>query len=479
MKKAKKKNANQVKMSPERYMRERVRNLPIGKCYINPDWEENGLAHIILTRYRAGGQIVYVSLLLDTFCLGVKDTEYAIDFTEEELKEALQHFSKNHELVEIEYAKVHNLIYGAIEFAEEGGISPVKEWNTASNILEEDTDDIPLIEYEYGKDGKHFLVIGPDGKERKYLQTLYDHLGEDFVYVDLGENYDDEDSEGIRDLVEEKERHPEEAYSYEHPEYPSKPIVKHQFIADALLDPENYEQLPKEVIRQILTLPEDEAAEDISNIVLYTIGKTYRAIEDDTIGDPEEGSLLHAVILLTQLQSEKGLSALLEIIRQTGKFIEFHFGDLGEELIPMAIAATANGNPIGIEPVLSEPGLDSLNRAMASEALTIMANLEPEKRPEIVETFRRLLVAMKKNLPATYGCDATFAGFVMSHIIDLEAKELIPEVKEVYATDCVDKSIAGDCEEAIGQIEHNLSPRRYELPTIQEQYEYVKSFGQN
>lgn len=473
-----KKNTKQAKISPERYMRERVRKLPIGKCYMNPDWEETGIAHIILTRNRAGGQMVYVSLLLDTFCLGVKYAEYAIDFTPEELEEALTHFRKSHDLEEIEYDKAHNLIYGAIEFAEEGGISPVKEWSAASYILEEDTDDIPLIEYEYGKDGKHFLVIGEEGKERKYLQTLLDNLEEDqFVWVDLREDYDDIDSEGMRDFIEEKERHPSEKYSYRHPEYPTELKVKHQFIVDALLDPANYEELPKDIIRRIFALPDDEAAEDISNIALYVIGKTYKAIENDTIGDPDEGALLHAVILLTHLQSLKGLPGLLEIVRQSEDFVEYHFGDLGLEIIPKALGTTASDDPTALKSVLSEPGLDSLNRSMASEALTIMADLYPEKREEIVEIFRQLLASMKERLPKTEGCDAAFAGFVMSNLIDLEAKELIPEVRELFATDCVDKSIAGDCEEVVGQIEHNLSPRHYEMPTIHEQYEFVKSFG--
>lgn len=474
-----KNNMKQAKISPDRYMKERVRNLPIGKCYINPDWEEQGLAHIILTRNRAGGQLVYVSLLLDTFCLGVKDAEYAIDFTPKELEEALAHFRKNHELEEIDYVKVHNIIYGAIEFAEEGGVSPVKEFAPASYILEEDTDDIPLIEYEYGKDGKHFLIIGSDGKERKYLQTLHDNLKEDeFVYVDLADDYDDFQSEGMRDFLDEKERHPSEKYSYRHPEYPSELHVKNQFIADAFLDPDNYEELPRDIIKRIFALPEDEAAEDISNIALYTIGKTYRAIEDDTIGDPEEGSLLHAVILLTHLQNLKGLPGLLEIIRQSEKFIEYHFGDLATEIIPAAIATSASDDPKVIEPILSEPGLNSIYRSLASEALEIMAYLYPEKREEIIGIFRRLLVSMKERLPKTDGCDATFAGFVMSHLIDIEAKELIPEVREVFATDCVDKSIAGGCDETIELIEHNLLPRNYELPTIHEQYEFVKTMGQ-
>ncbi|MDE5849920.1 MAG: DUF1186 family protein [Muribaculaceae bacterium] len=477
MKKNKKKGGTQAKISPERYMRERVRNLPIGKCYINPDWEESGLAHIIVTRNRAGGNIVYGSFLVDTLCLGVKDAEYAIDFTEEELQDALKHFRASHDLEETDYEKVHNLIYGAIEFAEEGGISPVKAFAPASYILSEDTDDIPLIEYEYGKEGKHVLIIGEEGKERRYLPVLSEHLGDDFSFIDLADESDFEESEGMKDLFEEKERHPKEKYSYAYPEYPKELKVKNQFIADALFSSENYEDLPKDIIRRILTLPEDEAAEDINNIVLYTIGKTYREIEDGTIGEPEEGALMHAAILLTQLQSEKGLEGLLEMIRQTDRFLDYHFGDLAPELIPMAISASAGDNLAPIESYLYEPGLDSMNRTYAAEALTITASLNPDMRQDVIEIFRRLLTSMKERLPETNGCDAEFAGFVVSYLIDMEAKELIPEVRELFATDCVDKSIAGNCDEAIEQIEHNLYPRGYEMPTIYEQYEYVKSFG--
>lgn len=477
MKKTKKnKGASQAKISPERYMRERVRNLPISKCYINPNWQEEGLAHIIVTRNRAGGHIVYASFLVDTFCLGVKDADYAIDFTSKDLEDVLQHFRSYHEFVEADYNQIHNIIYGAIEFAEEGGIQPVKKFNIASYALSEDTDEIPLLEFDYGKDGKHFLIIGEDGKERQYLNTLIDKLGDDFIYTDLYES-SEEESDALRELYEEKERHPQEIYSYKYPDYPTELIVKNKFIAEALLSTENYEELPKDVIKKILSLPEDEAAEDISNVVLYTIGKTYKAIEDNTIGEPSEGSLLHAAILLTQLQSEKGLLGLLEIIRQSEKFVEYHFGDLASELIPMSISVSAVDNLQSIESYLYEKGLSSYNRTMAAEALLITASLNPDRRPEIIEIFRRLLTSMKDRLPERIACDATFAGFVASYMIDLEAKELIPEVREMFATDCVDKSIAGDCEEVVDEIEHNRHPRKYEIPTIYEQYEYVKSFN--
>ena len=50
-------------------------------------------------------------------------------------------------------------------------------------MLEEYTDDIPLIEYEYGKDGKHFLVSSSKYDASKYLPKLRAKYGNDFKFV--------------------------------------------------------------------------------------------------------------------------------------------------------------------------------------------------------------------------------------------------------------------------------------------------------
>lgn len=56
-------------------------------------------------------------------------------------------------MVEIPYEVAHNLIYGSIEFAGEAGIEPVDEWGITQYILEEDDDNVPLIEYQWGLNG--------------------------------------------------------------------------------------------------------------------------------------------------------------------------------------------------------------------------------------------------------------------------------------------------------------------------------------
>ncbi len=504
---AKKKSKNKSKgqkqpaFSPYRFMREKARTLPVGKCYIAPpDWLESGMAHVIVTRVRPSGNLVMASFLVDTFCLGVKDAGYHENMTPYDFEQYLDNYKNGMGLEEISYNEAHNIIYGAMAFAEEGGIKPSKEFDPAGYILEEDTDDIPLIEYDFGKNGKHFLIVNPERKEMPYYHTLKKNLGDDFEYVmPFGEEYEDDSDdddeysplskidsetikkafEGMSKWQEESDRHPDEKYTYQYLDYPQTLSVKNQFIADELLSPDNYSCLPREVIDRILALPKDEAAQDISNVMLYSIGKTYKGINDDTIESWNNSAIMHSLILLAQLQSDKGLDAVLEIMRQTDEFADYHLGDLTPELLHPALYACGKDNITAIEAYLNQPGLDSYLRSQAPDALAMIIFNQPERRGEIIDAFRRLLNNMTSNLPVQKACDGTFAGFVMSNLMDIDAKELISEIKDTFATDCVNKTIAGNCNDVIKEIKSGRGERykdKYELPDIYEQYEDLKKF---
>ncbi|MDE5880322.1 MAG: DUF1186 family protein [Muribaculaceae bacterium] len=469
-----KKKAQQVPMSPERFMREKARTLPIGKCYITPDWETNGLAQVIVSRIRPNGNIAGVMFLVDTFCLGVKDAKINVNMEPDDFEDLIHGLQEDLGLEEISYNEAHNLIYGAISFAEEGGINPAKEFHIGQYILEEDTEDIPLIEYDYGKNGKHLLIIGADKKEKHYLKTLRNILGDNFNYIEEGAEFDNPY------FYDNTKHYPQEQYKYQYPEYPATLSVKNQFIADALFSPDNYDSMPKETIERILALPADEAADDLSNIVMYSIGKTYKAINEGKVEDLENGAIYHALVLLTQLQSEKGLDAVLEIMRQTDEFADYHLGDLAPEVIHPALYACGKDNVKRIEQYLYEPNLDPYLREQAPEALAMIAINHPERREEIIEVFRRLLKSMPTRLPIQDCCDAEYAGFVMSALADLQAKELLPEIEAVFATDLVDESVAGGYEDIVSEMEvtpSDFTLDKYRFPDIYAQYRRLQNFG--
>ncbi len=195
-KKAKKsKKSNPAPMSPDKVIVQRMRSLEIGKCYINKN-EEEGMHIVLVTRCHKGGTYSVGCYLLDIFCLGVKNTYFFFNISQEDMNDLVERFEGE----EISYDEAHNWVYGAVEFAQEAGINPHSEYKITQYFLEEDTEEIPLIEFEYGKDGKHFFVADGNLELSKYLPILERNLGEgNFDYVvaeddDEYEEYDEEDT---------------------------------------------------------------------------------------------------------------------------------------------------------------------------------------------------------------------------------------------------------------------------------------------
>lgn len=461
------------KISPTRYIRERARSFPVAKCYSTPRQDEFGETQVIVARVRPDGNFIMGAYLVDTFCLGVKDSFWNASMSPLELNDFLGHIRKNVGLKELSYDEAHNLIYGAIGFAEDAGIEPSKEFDLGQYILEEDTDDVPLIEYEFGKNGKHFLVIGSEGNERKYLQTLRDNLGDDFDYIGVEDDEEEEDDcepspekaemlarmmEMIHRVEEEKRLYPDEEYSYQYPDYPETLTVKNQFIADEFLSPKNYFALPDKVIDRILALPSDEVVDDIHNIVMYEIGRTYRSViekDKDKDGDGfevKESAIMHSLLFLTQLGDRRGLDTIFEILRQSRSFIDAHLGIECGELLTNVLYACGQEDVKRLEELVYVSGLDNFNRHYVVETMMHFALNHPERREEIIEIFRRLLVSMVDRLPSRNACDGSFAGMFMDNLIDMEAKELIPEIKALYATGCVNPMITGGEKDVVSDI---------------------------
>lgn len=198
-KKNKKNQQTQQPLSAEKFIQQRARLSKIGPCYVYDRLEEDGEGHVIVSRLHGNGWVTVGYYLVDIWCLGVKDTFYHYRLTTDEFSEFIEKYPLG--LRECSYEEAHNWIYGAIAFAEEASISPHKSFKLTRYILEEDTDDIPLIEYEFGKDGKHFLVAKSQQEANLYLPLLQRTLGEgnyDFILNDEDDDdlwFDDEDED--------------------------------------------------------------------------------------------------------------------------------------------------------------------------------------------------------------------------------------------------------------------------------------------
>ena len=128
----------------------------------------------------SGGDGTYTigTYLVDAYCMGVKQSIYKFNID----KIDYERIVKRRILKKVPYPEIHNLVYGAVEFAREAHAMQAKNFTAVTQyILEEDTDDIPYIEYEFGKDGKHFFCADDRIALNAIVPKLCENLGADNV----------------------------------------------------------------------------------------------------------------------------------------------------------------------------------------------------------------------------------------------------------------------------------------------------------
>jgi hypothetical protein len=190
---AKKSKGKVIQMlSPENYIRQKARTLPLYECWVNAGWNESKMASLVVARKHITGNITYGVFLVDLACLGVKDSFWHFNTPEAEYRKELDRLTRSNEGIEkIDYLLAHNIVYAGIEFAQEYEFKPHKNFTSVTQfILEEDKKDIPLIEIECGIDGLPTYMQGPldsDAKARQIVAQLERTAGKGNYYLMNGE----------------------------------------------------------------------------------------------------------------------------------------------------------------------------------------------------------------------------------------------------------------------------------------------------
>jgi len=95
---------------------------------------------------------------------------------------------------------------------------------------------------------------------------------------------------------------------------------------------------------------------------------------------------------------------------------------------------------VALEPLvryLHDPTRWYYGRTYAADASAKMAQFHPELRPRIVPILRGVLQDAVQN-------DAVVNSFIISSLLDIQAVEALPEIRQAFELGCVDKMVHGD-----------------------------------
>jgi len=192
--------------SPKAILRQ-ARSYPLYECLISDNWnkmETSGLVEILVARQQPDGDICFGVYLIDTYCLGLKNTFANTDFSPGRyINDVRNRIFRAGKPVECPIELAHQMIYQSIEYAAQFGFEPEKDFALSQYLL------VPRGELEepyqltFGKDGKPFFISGPLDNVERILRQLdktagpgnYHYLAMigDNPFVDEDEDEDDSD----------------------------------------------------------------------------------------------------------------------------------------------------------------------------------------------------------------------------------------------------------------------------------------------
>ena len=172
------------KFTPIRYLMTKARDLPIAKVYIKDIWDSDGITIALVIRQQGNGKYIIGCYILDTYCLGLRESFFKFNMTWEEIE--FWYLDINNKVeggvyVESTPKYVQGFIKACIQYAETLGLEPHLSFQ-ATKFLLDPMEDIKAIDMMFGYKGRPTYITTPQEINYKLIHTLNKSLGE--------ENYD-------------------------------------------------------------------------------------------------------------------------------------------------------------------------------------------------------------------------------------------------------------------------------------------------
>ncbi len=156
-------------------------------CYISTTCHDGtGIGTVLVVRRMSSGMYAFAVILIDSFCLGVKDAMGRF-CSSAEMQKFMDHFNRNDPLEAAEPSAARGYVEAAIAYAHSLGLPPHPDYRKVAPIWGDVVPGTFPSKLVFGRGGKPCYVAGPhddQGRQNVILQSLKNNVGEsnfDFI----------------------------------------------------------------------------------------------------------------------------------------------------------------------------------------------------------------------------------------------------------------------------------------------------------
>jgi len=156
--------------------------------------------------------------------------------------------------------------------------------------------------------------------------------------------------------------------------------------------------------------------------------------DQDDNNSSEVWAPLHAWRTLGQLGSSAAITTLITL------FNRLHDDDWALDELPKVMGMLGKPAIAPLVDFFHDTRQQEFARILAMDGLAEITKRQPDRRSQIIQAYQDY---MQKPDELVF----TLNGLLIAHLLDLNAKEAIADIRQFFAQDCVDITCAGDLEE--------------------------------
>lgn len=239
--------------------------------------------------------------------------------------------------------------------------------------------------------------------------------------------------------------------------------------------------IDEEILESILLLPRDSVIRDLELVITDSIDRYeyFQNCSEHAFWDEDTMSfVLHAIFLLGELESLDSLSVVFKVICQSDDYHDLFLGDFLQDVLWEPIYKMGNTQLEVLKQFLVDADADPFNKAIITETVELIAYQQIDRKEQVIQWFREIFQIFLDRNAEEVKIDDELVGLIINNVVNLSAKELLPQIKQLYDRGLISEIIWPDFQEIESSIttleEYHLER---EILPIAERYEEITLTG--